>query len=152
VHEASNVILLGRLVSAKLHLAVLLPKRRFNPAGAYFMTAPIWSPIWDGLREEGSTAGCGFISLQRCSLLMKWGTCPWMNSSDDLLSTRQRPLERGSIILTSNKSMASGFHLGDRTSPIPAMIAMRIEDRYVRDVSDHRRWNPLAITFVGKSE
>src|SRR5690242_14721177 len=127
IHEASNVILLGPPGAGKTHLSVSLAEAAIQAGfGAYFMTAhDLIHDLGRAYREGRLDRGMRVYLAPKVLVIDEMGYLPL----DDLGATIFFQLvsaryERGSIILTSNKSYGDwGTVFGD---PI---IATAILDR-----------------------
>src|ERR1700691_5602067 len=140
IHEASNVILLGPPGVGKTHLSVALAEEAIRSGlGAYFITAhDLAADLGRAYREGRLDRRMRVYLAPKVLVIDEVGYLPL----DDLGATIFFQLvsaryERGSIILTSNKSYGDwGSIFGDSTEVIDLFYQHRVDDRVpIEDVS-----------------
>jgi len=81
----------------KTHLPWLCRNGDSIRPGGLLMTAHDLVTDLDGLTARKARRRLRIYLAPKVLIMMKWGTCPWITRSDDLLSTRQRRYERAAL-------------------------------------------------------
>ena len=132
VHEASNVILLGPPGVGKTHLSVALAEAAIQAGfGAYFMTAhDLVNDLGRAYREGRLDRRMRVYLAPKVLIVDEMGYLPLDELGATIFQLVSARYERGSIILTSNKSYGDwGSIFGDQ------IIATAILDRLLHHSS-----------------